>query len=181
MRPHDDDEDHDEDHHDDVGDVDHVRATTDAHDYGDRDDGREKSTPKADEPTTRNDDSCDCCFADDDRDDSADIPDEETPRTTVAITTGGCGLPSGFVGNVRVTTSFHQGPCRVASPSAPAECRSSPSALPAWTLRIPSNETLHIPSHAWLEVGVGKCCSCPPPPPATCGAPPSEHGGALRS
>ena len=181
MRPHDDDEDHDEDHYDDVEDVDRVRATTDAHDNGDRDDAREKSTRKTNEPTTRNDDSYDC-GSEDDRDDSTDNPDKEIPRTTVAITTGGCGLPSGFVGNVRVTTGLYQGPCRVASPSAPAKCRSSPSAFPAWTLCIPSSKTLHIPSHAWLEVGVGKCCSWPPPAPTGslwCSS--LRNGGALRS
>jgi hypothetical protein len=120
------------------------------------DDDPEKSTMKTNNMTTTSDVGHEGGF-DEDRDDGADNPDVEILRTTVVVPTGGCGLPSGFVGNVRATTGSR-------SPSAPAKCRSSPSALPAWTPRAPSNGTLRVPiSFAWLEVGVGTSVVLGPP------------------
>ena len=112
MLPYDDGEDHNEDRHEDDADEDHYHARTDAHNSGDRDCDRGKSRTKTERVTTTNDDNRGSGF-DDARDIGTDNPYEDVPRTTVAITAGGRGLPCGFLENVRVTTGFRQGSSRV--------------------------------------------------------------------
>ena len=117
--------------------------------------------------TTMDDESYDGGLYADDRDIGADNPDEDVVGTMVAIIAGGARVTThGFLGNVRVTTGLHQGSTRVASPSAPAECKSSPSVTPARTWQ--GHHAFHrascqTPHHIHgSKVGcVGKRCSLP--------------------